>query len=577
MKKCVLYGFIALAFAVCASCSSASGGGGDGDGETVNPVHNERTDLRLLSSEFTSRTAVAYSGYRESTRDTFPSEAQILEDLNLLVAGNWKLIRLFDSSTHAQRTLKVIKDNNLDIKVQLGVWIGWYASDATQTEIDAVLAENKAEMDRGIALATGAEYKNIILTVSVGNETMVDWSGLKVPPTQMATYINYVRDGITQPVTTDDNWEFFKGTNENNDPYDTKSIVDVVDFVSIHTYALADSPWDLWNWKQTGVAEGQGRATAMMAAAIAYTKANYSAVKSYLNTQGYHIPIVIGETGWKSSPSGGETQRAHPVNQKMYYDSLTAWANSIRSNAGTGLAACFYFEAFDETWKGGDDMWGLFTVARKAKYVVWNKTAAVNEPLAAAPDDVAVYYIESAPFQQTAAKYVLYSESATGGLPKGTVDWNIWNGTAKLSKITDSPAEGSECQKLTTVPGAQSWGWGFGLQENNPHENLSAYASGYLVFSVKTTYTDPLVVGYQSNLPYPNNQNATVALTSGTDGYVNDGAWHQVVVPVADLTASNANAKLSDVFISFMLCNQTKAAVLSDIYFDDVYWTKTHP
>ena len=32
--------------------------------------------------------------------------------------------------------------------------------------------------------------------------------------------------------------------------------------------------------------------------------------------------------------------------------------------------ALLYFEAFDEPWKQGDDKWGLFTVERKARYVV---------------------------------------------------------------------------------------------------------------------------------------------------------------------------------------------------------------
>ncbi len=40
--------------------------------------------------------------------------------------------------------------------------------------------------------------------------------------------------------------------------------------------------------------------------------------------------------------------------------------------------ACFYFEAFDEPWKGGpssgdsEKHFGLFTVDGKAKYAIWD-------------------------------------------------------------------------------------------------------------------------------------------------------------------------------------------------------------
>ena len=79
------------------------------------------------------------------------------------------------------------------------------------------------------------------------------------------------------------------------------------------------------------------------------------------------MPIIIGETGWKASPTGGPpTFRTHPVNQKMYYDRLQAW----KAAGGTGPKNIVYFEAFDEPWKQGDDGWGLFNVQRQARFVV---------------------------------------------------------------------------------------------------------------------------------------------------------------------------------------------------------------
>ena len=65
------------------------------------------------------------------------------------------------------------------------------------------------ELDRAIALANDPKYRDVILAVSVGNENIVDFSADRNDPAVMAGYIKYVRDRITQPVTTDDNFQVF--------------------------------------------------------------------------------------------------------------------------------------------------------------------------------------------------------------------------------------------------------------------------------------------------------------------------------------------------------------------------------
>src|SRR5690606_34788018 len=131
---------------------------------------------------------------------------------------------------------------------------------------------NQAALDEGIEVANNPEYEDIILAVSVGNETMIDWSGYRTPVADMAAYIKYVRDRVQQPVTTDDNWAFWRGMSTSNEPFDTLTILREVDFVSLHTYALADTPWGLWDWRQTDVPEGPQRAQAMMDAAMVWTR-----------------------------------------------------------------------------------------------------------------------------------------------------------------------------------------------------------------------------------------------------------------------------------------------------------------
>jgi hypothetical protein len=85
---------------------------------------------------------------------------------------------------------------------------------------------------------------------------------------------------------------------------------------------------------------------------------------------------------------------SHPVNQKIFYDAVTAWIYGD-ARLPDGPVGAFYFEAFDEPWKDqyGDDGWGLFDVYRKAKPVIADKFAD-RKPVDARsyqPSD-AVYY-----------------------------------------------------------------------------------------------------------------------------------------------------------------------------------------
>ncbi|OYY60636.1 MAG: hypothetical protein B7Y51_11485 [Burkholderiales bacterium 28-67-8] len=285
--------------------------------------------LRALPSDISDRKAVSYSPYRTieyispgvPTREPPVNEPDlslhIAEDLALLHQGGFRLIRLFDSSDRmAKVVLQTLAANpSWDIKVMLGMYV--VANDSI----------SQAEIARGVALAKDPQFKDIIAAVSVGNETMVNWSFNKVSPVAMAGYLKSVRGQITQPVTTDDNWAFFaKAPSESNDP---KGILATIDFVSMHSYPLLDTVPPAvarWDWQQMSTPAPQ-RAAAMMDAALAASKLDYADVRAHLDSQGYTtMPIIIGETGWKALPSHGELNRAHPVNQKMMYERLMAWA-----------------------------------------------------------------------------------------------------------------------------------------------------------------------------------------------------------------------------------------------------------
>jgi exo-beta-1,3-glucanase (GH17 family) len=366
---------------------------------------------RFIPDEVLSRRGVCYSGYRKyqspATLD-YPTEAQIKEDLQILLRGGWSYLRLFDCSHHAELVLKVIRDNAFDIKVHLGVWVaGTKAANGTK---------NHEEIEK--CLAIDATYSDIISDVSVGNETLDDWSSVRVPVADLVEYIKEVRGRVRHPVATDDMYiPFMFGTNGTTSYADVIEVAKAVDFLSIHAYAYIDAPWS-WDWKQLAVPEGPGRAAAMMKAALTYTQNCIRNVKTALAAKGLNRPIVIGEAGWKTTNANirdtDANFRAHPVNQKMFYDAFTDWVYGAGKDANSPRTA-FWFEAFDEPWKNEDDMWGLFDANRKARFVMWNAFPDLKPE--GAPDyreTDAVYYIAPPPATDAAAD-VIAPDAADAG------------------------------------------------------------------------------------------------------------------------------------------------------------------
>ena len=73
--------------------------------------------------------AVAYSGFREGQHPdrgdgaVNPSDEEILEDLKILADHDFGLIRLYDTGENSVRTLELIREHKLPIKVLLGIWL----------------------------------------------------------------------------------------------------------------------------------------------------------------------------------------------------------------------------------------------------------------------------------------------------------------------------------------------------------------------------------------------------------------------------------------------------------------------
>ncbi|MGB5245923.1 MAG: hypothetical protein WBM54_11135 [Woeseia sp.] len=295
--------------------------------------------------------AVAYSGFREGQHPdrgdgaVNPSRAEILEDLEILVDHGFKLIRLYDAGDNSRATLELIRDNNLPVKVLLGIWLvaefsnhegcPWLDEPIPEAELAENAIANAAEIMRGINLAK--EFDEIVVAVNVGNEALVEWNDHMVPLDSVIAYVRQVKAAIEQPVTVADNYDWWRR--------DGAPLAAEVDFIGVHTYPA---------WEEKSIDE-----------ALSYTIDNIRTVREALPDK----PIAILEAGWATiAIEFGE--RASEANQQRHYRELQQWAREANMTV-------FFFEAFDEPWKGNpanplgaEKHWGLFNVDRTPKRVM---------------------------------------------------------------------------------------------------------------------------------------------------------------------------------------------------------------
>ena len=291
--------------------------------------------------------AICYSGFRNGQQPggINPSYEEIKEDL-LLLKSHWKYLRLYDCDEHALTVIKVIKDEKLDFKLMLSAYIvaemnnygcPWNGGIYEEKQLEENKKNNDLKIQRLIDLAN--QFPEIIFSVSLGNEACVDWTDHFVPVDRVIEFAKKVKLSIKQPVTFCENYVPWLN-------YLTP-LVKYIDFISIHTYPV-------WEYKH-------------IHEAVEYTIANYESVAKLYPK----IPVVITEAGWATNSHGIgiNTEHVNEVNQKIYFEDLMDWTtkNNILN---------FFFEAFDEQWKGSSDPmepekhWGIFKTDRTPKLVL---------------------------------------------------------------------------------------------------------------------------------------------------------------------------------------------------------------
>lgn len=286
--------------------------------------------------------AVSYGFYRkgQAPNGKGPNEEQILEDLEIIL-NYWNLIRIYGSDENSERVLRVIRENNLPVKVMLGVWLE-DEKDNSQRE-----KENIAEVLNAIRLAN--EYSEIISAINVGNETQVFWSAHKMDMEKLIHYIRVIRNNTNVPVTTADDYNFWN-------KHESKSVADEVDFIVVHIYPL-------WN--------GQTLDNSIEWMSNIF----FNDIKKFHTDK----TLVLGEIGWATNydvTKIGDGQQGSLIKGEVSYAAQEKFLLKLNRWIDENKVTTFLFEAFDEPWKGGGEYsspdeiekhWGVFYENRTPK------------------------------------------------------------------------------------------------------------------------------------------------------------------------------------------------------------------
>lgn len=274
-----------------------------------------------------------------------PTPAQLREDLHIM-ARHWAMIRMYASQGAAADVCKIIHDDKLPLKVLVGAWIAQESKpgpDGKATDYNEANAKlNQAEVAGAIKLAN--EYPDVVIALGIGNEAMVSWSPYRVPPSVIIGYIRQARAATKVPVTTCDT-DLFWSTPESVD------VAKECDFLALHAYAM-------WGGQQ-------------ISNSLSFTREKIAATQKMHP----HMRIVMTELGWATS-KGTQGEQAKLIkaqpneqDQELFYRSLRDWAIQARQ-------PYFWFEAFDEKWKGGSEPgevekhWGVYNSDRTPKLVM---------------------------------------------------------------------------------------------------------------------------------------------------------------------------------------------------------------
>ena len=234
-------------------------------------------------------------------------------------------IRTWGTNAYTGRILEAIDQMDLDLKVQAGIYIT-DDSDAAQL-IDQ-------------ALEVIQPYEQYILGFSLGNEQLADWNPSALPVSDVLEQVQMFRERSDLSIT----YNFAGETLRPDSSFwsqEGDALLQELDYINVHSYA--------------GFFDNRSNSEWTPQKQLEVSKADESLFRDVLDSFDlFDTPLILGETGWQSG--GYADQVTNPVNMQTYFQEVGQYIDSDSAIFDN----MFYFNFSDESWKGPDDLWGLF-------------------------------------------------------------------------------------------------------------------------------------------------------------------------------------------------------------------------
>jgi exo-beta-1,3-glucanase (GH17 family) len=355
---------------------------------SAKPVADKITAAKMLGNP--NYQAICYGGFRTTSPDVVPTVEEIKEDMRILAAMKIKMVRTYKvNNKEISNLLTAITElkaeqKGFEMYVMMGAWIDCKNARTANPIHTEESERNAVEIAEAVRLAN--QYPDIVKILAVGNEAMVNWAaGYYVTPNIILKWVKHLQELKKQNklskdlwITTSDNFASWGGGGKEYHVSDLNELIKAVDFISLHTYPMHDTHYNPAFW---GIKENEQKLTekekvdAAMLRARDYAIAQYQSVVKYMKSLGVNKPVYIGETGWASVCNelyGKNGSKAvDEYKSAQYYKLMREWTNKER-------ITCFYFEAFDESWKNSanplhsENHFGLINLQSEAKLTIWN-------------------------------------------------------------------------------------------------------------------------------------------------------------------------------------------------------------
>ncbi len=253
-------------------------------------------------------------------------EQERLESALKEVSGlGFDTIRTWGTNAYTGRILEAIDQMDLDLRVQAGIYI---------------TNDNDAAQLIDQALEVIQPYEQYILGISLGNEQLADWNPSALPVSDVREQVQMFRERSDLSIT----YNFAGETLRPDSSFwsqEGDALLQELDYINVHSYA--------------GFFDNRSNSEWTPQKQLEVLKADESLFRDVLDSFDlFDTPLILGETGWQSG--GYADQVTNPVNMQTYFQEVGQYIDSDLAI----FDSMFYFNFSDESWKGPDDLWGLF-------------------------------------------------------------------------------------------------------------------------------------------------------------------------------------------------------------------------